>query len=76
MTRADAIKNLESCRKGAAYVDSEYVDGVDIETVDMALETLVKMEIIQKIVDEPFEWEQDDRRRYLKVVDIVRRDLA
>lgn len=45
------------------------------EAVDTAFEALAKMEAIQKVIDMPFEWEQDDRRRYAKIVDIVRKDL-
>ena len=46
------------------------------EAIDTAFEALAKMEAIQEVIDMPFEWEQDDRRRYSKVVDIVRKDLA
>ena len=46
------------------------------EAARIALEALAKMEAIQEVIDMPFEWEQDDRRRYSKVVDIVRKDLT
>ena len=40
----------------------------------MAIEALAKMEAIQKVIDMPTLWEQDDRRRYTKIVDIVRKE--
>jgi len=46
------------------------------EAAITAFEALAKMEVIQEVIDMPFEWEQDDRRRYSKVVDIVRKDLT
>lgn len=42
------------------------------QAVLMAIEALAKMEAIQEVIDMPFEWEQDDRRRYAKIVNIVR----
>jgi hypothetical protein len=45
------------------------------EAFDTAFEALAKMEAIQDVIDMPFEWEQDDRRRYARVVNIVKRDL-
>lgn len=44
MTNAEAIEILKSRRMCATYVDSEYVDSVDIEAVDMAISALEKQE--------------------------------
>lgn len=44
MTNAEAIEILKSRRMCAAYVDSEYVDSVDIEAIDMAISALEKQE--------------------------------
>lgn len=73
MTREEAIKELvEMCD----FIN----DNVEIrrkryKALNMAIEALSKMEAIQKVVDMPTLWEQDDRRRYNKIVDIVRNDL-
>lgn len=69
MTRKEAIEELafilvghpDTSRRGQAVL--------------MAIEALSKMEAIQEIVDMPALWEQDDRRRYAKIVDIVRKEL-
>ena len=47
MTNAEAAEILKSRRMCAAYVDSEYVDSIDIEAIDMAISALKKQE--QKI---------------------------
>jgi len=52
-----------------------YLTEKEAEAVDMAIEALSKMEVIQDVIDMPFEWEQDDRHRYARVVNIVKRDL-
>lgn len=44
------------------------------QAVLMAMEALIKMEAIQNVIDMPFKWEQDDRRRYAEIVDIVRKE--
>lgn len=44
MTIKEAIEILKSRRMCAAYVDSEYVDSVDIEAIDMAISALEKQE--------------------------------
>lgn len=44
------------------------------QAVLMAIEALSQMEAIQEVVDMPTLWEQDDRRRYAKIVDLVRKD--
>lgn len=44
MTNAEAIEILKSRRMCAAYVDSKYVDSVDIEVIDMAISALEKQE--------------------------------
>lgn len=70
MTREEkAIMNL-------AYILVEYPEtSARGSAVLTAIEALAKIEAIQKVIDMPFEWEQDDRRRYGKIVDIVRKDL-
>lgn len=45
------------------------------QAVLMAIEALSQMEAIQEVIDMPTLWEQDDRRRYAKIVDIVRENL-
>lgn len=40
MTRVEAIERLETRRRCAVYVDSEYVDSVDIEAINIAIEAL------------------------------------
>ena len=71
MTREEeAIMNL-------SYILVEYPEtSARGKAVLTAIEALAKTEAIQKIVDMPFEWEQDDRRRYAKIVEIVRKGLA
>ena len=69
MTREEAIDTLV-----ANYPDRCYE--LLREAVDVAIEALAKMETIQKVIDMPLLWEQDDRRRYAKVVDIVQKDLS
>lgn len=70
MTREEAIDLLEDIK----FTSSDHLR--DVEALEMAIEALAKMESIQEVIDMPFVWEQDDRRRYSKVVDIVRKDLA
>lgn len=70
MTREIAIRRVQHI---IGYFN--YRVGEDVEALNMAIEVLTKIEAIQKIIDMPFEWEQDDRRRYAKIVDIVRKDL-
>lgn len=67
MTREVAIRRLQHI---IAYFN--YRVGEDAEAINMAIEALAKMEAIQEVIDMPFEWEQDDRRRYAKIVNIVR----
>lgn len=71
MTREEeAIMNL-------MYILVEYPEtSARGKAVLTAIEALVKMKAIQDVIDMPFEWEQDDRRRYSKVVDIMRKDLS
>lgn len=70
MTREKAIQELEYILVGHPKTSTRG------QAVLMAIEALAKMEAIQEVIDMPFEWEQDDRRRYSKVVDIVRKNLA
>jgi len=70
MNREEAIRELEFILVGHPETSARG------QAVLMAMEALAKMEAIQKVIDMPFEWEQDDRRRYSKVVDIVRKDLT
>ena len=49
---------------------------LNLPSYNLAIEAIAKMEAIQKIIDMPFEWEQDDRCRYSKIVDIIRKDLS
>lgn len=44
MTNAEAVEILKSRRMCASYVDSEYVDSIDIEAIDMAIAALEKQE--------------------------------
>lgn len=67
MTIEKAIDVLEDYGRYESFGNKTY-----IEAFDRAVEALVKMEAIQKVIDMPFEWEQDDRRRYTKIADIVR----
>lgn len=72
MTNGEAIEQLRW------YFDEDDGTGSDSSTkkaIVMAIEALLKMEVIQDVIDMPFEWEQDDRRRYARVVNIVKRDL-
>lgn len=68
MTREEeAIMNL-------SYILVEYPEtSARGKAVLTAIEALAKMEAIQYVVDMPALWEQDDRRRYTKIVDIVRK---
>ena len=45
------------------------------DMINAKIEALAKMEAIQRVIDMPLLWEQDDRRRYARVVNIVKRDL-
>lgn len=72
MTREEAIGVL-SCLRSVDY--NYYLTEKETEAVDIAIEALAKMEAIQNVIDMPFEWEQDDRRRYSKVVNIVKKNL-
>lgn len=71
MTREEeAMMNL-------SYILVEYPEtSARGKAVLTAIEALAKMEAIQKVIDMPFEWEQDDRCRYAKIVDIVRKNLV
>lgn len=74
MTREEATIKLTRLKN--KFLD-EYVDyDGTASAFDMAIEALAKMEAIQRVIDMPLLWEQDDRRRYAKVVDIVRKDLT
>lgn len=64
MTNGEAIGLLIMMKRNASFWQCI--------AIDKAVEALVKMEAIQKVIDMPFEWEQDDRRRYTKIADIVR----
>ena len=68
MTREEAIKELTFILVGHPETSARG------QAVLMAIEALAKMEAIQDIIDMPTLWEQDDRRRYTKIVDIVRKD--
>lgn len=70
MTRGEAIQELEFIMVGHPKTSARG------QAVLTAIEALAKMEAIQEIIDMPILWEQDDRRRYTKIVDIVRKDLA
>ena len=74
MTREEAMEYLEIERTD--YDMAVYNDSPMREALNMAIEALAKMEIIQRVIDMPLLWERDDRRRYAKVVDIVRKDLS
>jgi len=67
MTTEKAIDVLEDYGRYESFGDKNYSDAFAV-----AVEALTKMKAIQRIIDMPFEWEQDDRRRYAKIVDIVR----
>lgn len=69
MTRGEAIQELEFIMVGHPKTSARG------QAVLMAIEALLKMEVIQDVIDMPFEWEQDDRRRYARVVNIVKKDL-
>lgn len=68
MTNKEAIGELEFILVGYPETSARG------QAVLMAMEALAKMEAIQEVIDMPFEWEQDDRRRYTKIVDIVRKE--
>ena len=68
MTYEDAIQELEFILVGHPETSARG------QAVLMAMEALAKMEAIEEVIDMPFEWEQDDRRRYARVVDIVRKE--
>lgn len=70
MTRGEeAMMNL-------SYILVEYPEtSARGKAVLTAIEALAKMEAIQDVVNMPALWESDDRRRYAKIVDIVRKDL-
>lgn len=73
MTTGEAIEQLKwyfKCDDGIAS------ESVTKEAILRAIEALLKIEVIQEVIDMPMLWEQDDRRRYAKIVDIVRNDLA
>lgn len=72
MTREEAINQIS--------LEKDYIEDIlgsdnTVKALDMATEALAKIEVIQRIVNMPIVWEPDDRRRYAKVVDIVRKDL-
>lgn len=60
MTNAEAIEILKTRRMCAAYVDSEYVDSVDIEAVDMAIAALEKQEGKKPIAVETNIYDQEE----------------
>lgn len=68
MTNKEAIKELGYILVGHPETSARG------QAVFMAIEALAKMEAIQKAIDMPMLWEQDDRRRYANVVDIVRKE--
>lgn len=77
MTREEAIKTIKQILNNNYLSIGECkLFEVEKEAIKVAIEALAKTEAIQQIVDMPFEWEQDDRRRYAKIVDIVRKNLA
>lgn len=49
MNNVEAIEILRSRRMCAAYVDSEYVDSIDIAAIDMAISALEKQEKQEKL---------------------------
>lgn len=70
MREEEAIMNL-------SYILVEYPEtSARGKAVLTAIEALAKMEAIQEVIDMPALWESDDRRRYAKIIDIVRKDLA
>ena len=71
MTIEKAIDALEDYGRYESFGDKYYSDAFAV-----AVEVLTKMEAIQKVIDMPFEEEQDDRQRYAKIVDIVQKNLA
>ena len=65
MTNEEAIGNL-------MYILVEYPEtSARGKAVLMAIEALAETEAIQKVIDMPFEYEQDDRKRYLKIVNLM-----
>lgn len=74
MTIEEAIRVLEKEKRFLFHGSPS--DKFYKPAFDMAIVALLKMETIQEVIDMPFEWEQDDRQRYSKVVDIVRTDLS
>ena len=70
MTREEeAIMNL-------SYILVEYPEtSARGKAVLTAIKALAKTEAIREVIDMPTLWEPDDRRRYAKVVDIVRKGL-
>ncbi len=72
MTTREAIKYLQWYFEDD---DGTGADSIVKKAALTAIEALAKTEAIQEVVDMPMLWEQDDRRRYAKIVDIVRKDL-
>lgn len=75
MTREEAIKELEQRLSTLKFIGGSYVDCVNGEAIEMAIEALAKVEAIQAVIDMPTLWEQDDRGRYTKVASIIRKDV-
>jgi len=69
MTREEAMDFLIAGYPASCYKEWR-------EAVDMAIEALAKMEIIERVIDMPLLCERDDRRRYAKIADIVKKDLT
>ena len=82
MTRVEAALHFTKLKEADELIREEYrrlgrveeaaACAQDIEACEAAIEALAKMEAIQTVVDLPMLWLQDERRRYGKVVDIVR----
>ena len=76
MTRREAAEQINGIIIGSDECeDGYYVSPDDIEALEMAIEALAKVEAIQSVIDMPTLWEQDDRGRYTKVANIIRKDV-
>lgn len=72
MTIEEAIADIKHAVNWAKENDEKWCDGVEVGSLEMALEALAKMKAMQEVIDMPFEWEQDDRRRYDRIVNIMK----
>ena len=69
MTREEAIQICINVKN--TYLSNYGISDKTAEAMIVAIEALAKMEAIQETIDMPFEWEQDDRKRYLKIVNVM-----